>query len=196
MKRTPILLAAFMLSTLGVFGQGQIRFFNNGQTLISTNSMSGGESGLISGAGNYYFALFVAPAGTADPGDFTFTGFYGTNRSTAGILRGGDGVGHVTFPYSPGTTLSFLVRGWSATIGTDYSAVTSYLSNPTFPGWYGESRIGLNVLGGGATPVPDLFGIGVGHLYGFTLEVYGVPEPSSLAFAGLGLAAMWILRRR
>ena len=55
------IIGVLVLSALVAVGQGQIRFFNTGQTLISTNSLSGGTSGVISGAGNYYFALFIAP---------------------------------------------------------------------------------------------------------------------------------------
>jgi len=191
------IIGVLVLSVLAAAGQGQIRFANTGQTLISTNSPFGAGSGPISGAGNYYFALFVAPSGTVDRDSFTFTGFYGTNTVTTGIFRGGQSVGYVTFPtYPPGTTISFLVRGWSANIGTDYSSVTNYLSAPTFLGWYGDSEIRTMPLGGGAVPVPDLFGIGAGQIPGFTLEVYGVPEPSSLTLAGLGLAALMFLRRR
>ncbi len=196
MKKTLSLIALLAGSIVAV-GQGQIRFANTGQTLISTNSLFGAGSGPISGAGNFYFALFVAPSGAVDPDSFTFTGFYGTNTVTAGIFRGGQGVGYVTFPTDPpGTTLSFLVRGWSANIGSGYSSVTNYLSAPTFLGWYGDSEIRTMPLGGGAVPVPDLFGIGAGQIPGFTLDVYGVPEPSSPTLVGLGLAALWLLRRR
>jgi len=191
-----IAFAAFgvlVLSALVAVGQGQIRFFNTPQTLVSTNLPLGGVGGPISGAGNYYFALFIAPPGTTDPQAFTFTGFYGTNTTTAGIFTGGQ---VAISGYVPGTTLSFLVRGWSANIGADYSAVTNYLSAPSFLGWYGDSAIGTMPLGGGAFSVPNLFGIAAGQIPGFTLEVYGVPEPSSLTLLGLGLAATWRLRRR
>ncbi len=192
MKRLLVLVGVFGASVFA-FGQGQIRFFNTGETLISTNSPSGGPAAPISGAGNYYFALFIAPPGTSDPQAFTLPEFYGANRTTAGIFTGGQ----VTFPtYMSGTTLSFLVRGWSANIGSDYSSVTDYLAPPTFLGWYGDSEIGTMPLGGGAVPVPNLFGIGAEQIPGFTLEVSGVPEPSSLALAGLGAASLWFSRRR
>jgi len=195
-----------LLSLLGglaflsaAYGQGQVNFANTSSTSVLTNSTVGGlPSGTIFGPpGSYYFALFIAPSGTVDRASFAFTDAYGTNTATAGRFNGGQpGLSG----YSPGTTVSLLVRGWSANVGSQYSDVVNYLANPTFDAWYGESQIAILILGGGGTPVPNLFGTfqggGLNQIPGFTLEMHAIPEPSSAALAGLGLAAMWLLRLR
>ena len=176
-------------------GQGQIGFLNTSSTLIATNSTPGGPSmGPISGPmGNYFFGLFIAPPGTTDPAAFTFTGLYGTNLTTAGRFSGGT----PEVPGAPPDSLrSFLVRAWSANIGHDYSAVVDYLANPTFPVAYGESRIGTIQLGrGDPFPTPILFGVNPGQISGFTLEMYPVPEPSSV-MVGVAAGLLWGFRMK
>jgi len=178
-------------------GQGEINFRNTAGTLISTNSAPGGlATGPISGPSGsaYFFGLFVAPAGTSDREAFAFTGAYASNTGTAGRLIGGI---PAISTYPPGSTVSLLVRGWSANIATtDYAAVINYLANPTFVGWYGESQIGTLFLGGGAFPALILFGPDTGQIPGFTLEMFPVPEPTSVVIVTLGLAALPLLRRR
>lgn len=181
------------------FGQGQIIFQNTSVTLISTNSVLGGApTGAISGAiDSYYFGLFVAPSGTTEPSAFAFTGNYGTNTTTTGRLFGGT---PSIQDYPPGSTVSLLVRGWSANIGHDYADVIAYLANPTFTAWYGESQIGTNFLGLDNPPPPPLFGLidsgGIKQIPGFTLEIYSIPEPFTLALMGLGTVALLRFRRR
>lgn len=188
------LVAWLALLSPVAYGQGQINFNNTSTTLISTNAtVSGPHTGLINGpVGSYYFAVFIAPSGTSDTTAFAFAGMYGTNTGTAGRFSGGQ-PGFPTYP--PGTTLSFLVRGWSANIGNDYAAVTNYLVNPTFDAWYGESQVGTEILGGGGIGIPNIFG-SPPRIPGFVLEMYTIPEPSSLTLAALGATAMWLLRRR
>jgi len=176
-------------------GQGRVTFANTSTTLISTNAIPGGvASGLINQpVGSYYFALFSAPSGTVDTTFFAFTGYYGTNTVTAGRFNGGQ----PPVPgYEPGNFVSLLVRGWSANAGHDYSSVIDYLDNPTFDAWYGESQIATVLVGGGAIPIPFIFGSQLGQIPGFTLEMHTIPEPSSAALVGLGLTAMWLLGRR
>jgi len=187
-----------LLST--AHGQGQVIFVNTTSTLISTNSVVGGPANgpILSLPGNYYFALFSAPSGTVDRTIFTFSGAYGTNTATAGRFNGGQ----PSIPGEPAdTVVSLLVRGWSANIGTDYASVLSYLANPTFDAWYGESQIATLQLGrGDPFPNPGLFGTfqsgGLNQIPGFTLEMHTTPEPSSLSLVGVGAAAMYFLRRR
>lgn len=181
-----LLIACGMASAQGVVG-----FENGPDTLISTNSNGGGPpSGLMTGpVGSYYFALYSAPSGTTDPQLFTFTGAYATNTTTPGLLR--DSYPATMTNVAPATTVSLLVRGWSANIGSDVTALNAYLANPTFTAWYGESQIGLLEAGdpNDISGAPLVFGTlqfpGLVQIPGFTLGVYPVPEPSGSALAGL-----------
>ncbi len=190
---------AFILLTLigagaSACGQGYVRFVNGPSTLITTNSVIGGPSTApISGDGGFYFALFMASPGTLDPNTFSFTGAYATNRLSdmPGMFNGGN----VLVPsLSP---LSFIVRGWSANIGPNHSDFSSYLLNPTFDAWYGESQIATTFpLSAGFPPGP-IFGSAPGLIPGFNLNMYSaVPEPSSVVLGLLGGAALFFFRRR
>ncbi len=175
-------------------GQGFVGFQNNNITLITTSSVSGGlASGPISGPGGYYFALFSAQAGTLDPNLFSFTGTSTTNRAfdPPGIFSGPA----VAFPAL--TPVSLIVRAWSANIGPNYSDVTTYLLNPTFDAWYGQSQIATVTPTSGGFPPTPIFGTGGGRIPGFNLEMYSaVPEPSSVVLAILGAAVLFLFRRR
>jgi hypothetical protein len=95
----------------------------------------------------------------------------------------------------------FEVAGWSASLGHDFNnswVLADGSANPaiTGAGFFGVSTINSGIAGGGAQSLPPqpIFGsIGVP---GFNLGPVGVPEPSTMALAGLGAAALLIFRRR
>jgi hypothetical protein len=177
--------------------QGLINFLNNATTLVTLRDGQGNDLGSIPNvAGQYYFQLFVAPAGTTDVGTFVGT-IYGTNQASAGRFSGGVNVGVAGAP--AGSTRAILVRGWSASYGADYAAALAAWTAGT-PGYLGTSPIALNfVLGGfdgtGTIPTSPAFGGAFGIGSGFALSA-PVPEPSSIALAGLGAASLLLFRRR
>jgi len=200
--------AALVGITALSFGQGQVTFNNGATTQISTNSAHNGAAAGPTAAianGTFYYALFVAPSTvTTDLGvsdvRWTFAA-YATNTS-AGRFLGGQPV--LPTPYASGTTADFLVRGWSANIGSDWASAQSWESAyettgfVSSDGYFGSSVVGQIVVGGPPAGVPALFGLNAGQLQGFTLDARPtlVPEPSTFALAGLGMAAMLIFRRR
>jgi hypothetical protein len=101
-----------------------------------------------------------------------------------------------------GEYANFAIVGWSANIGITYADAKAWWNdgNPnTGPsGYFGISRIATNVLvGGGVFPVPTIFGPTPGYeIQGFTLNLYTIPEPSTFAQAGFGIAALLALRYR
>ncbi len=184
-----------LLMLIGVMAHGQtgVHFANNSLTPITTNSVLGGPvTGPISGLGSYYFALFIAPTGTLDTSAFNFTGYYATNIAAPGLFFRGSVI------IFAGTS-SFIVRGWSANIGSDFASVQTYLANPTFDGWYGESQIATVTPSGEAFPSAPLFhpDSAFGRIPGFNLNMYSaVPEPSAVVLGLLGGAALFFFRRR
>ena len=101
-----------------------------------------------------------------------------------------------------GYPANFAVIGWSANIGTSYGAATAWWNNGnpnTGPsGYFGISDVAQDILvGGNPYPVPTIFGpTAGGEVQGFTLNYYSVPEPSTIALMGLGVAVLSITRRR
>jgi len=156
---------------------------------------------------------------------WTFTGNYGTNTagSGGGRLVGG-GLNTTTLGAWPaGVTNRYVLAGWSANVaGSDWNSVKAQLTGGSFAGgvwtwpnggltahggFYGISDVTASTAfgsaGGGTDALPShpLFGpspIGSGTPIptGFTLFVIQVPEPSTLALAGLGAAALLLIRRR
>jgi len=197
MKKLAAILCLSALTT-GAFAQGLVTFLNSGTTLSTSSATVGGPQTATGGSvGSWYYGLLIAASGTTDPTTFTFSGVYATNISTAGRFFGGANV-PVT-GWAAGATMAFEVAGWSATLGHDWQ--NGWLKG-TFSGSgnFGLSSIATAASGGAGTPASpalNLFGGASGIQNGFNLGPAGaIPEPSSMALAGLGAAALLIFRRR
>lgn len=201
------MIGIFTLS-LHAFAQGRVNFVNSSSTLIS----AGGTPIPVSGTREFVFAIFFAPSTTVnttnqtalftDP-TFQLAAGYNTNHSSVpGRLA--TLINLVVGPTSGfpgGSTVDFIVRGWSANLGYTWSEflVNWNNGNPSGPPgqtWWGSSVIGNDIVlnDGDATPTPNVFGLSPNQVVGF--DMITVPEPSSFALAGLGAAALWFSRRR
>lgn len=178
--------------------QGLINFLNSPATLVTLADAEGNSLGSTPNvAGQFYFQLFIAPAGTSSDAAFV-GGVLATNQASAGRFSGGV---NVQVPgYAAGSTVAILVRGWSASYGNNYATALEAW-NQGIAGYIGSSAIAPNfTLGGfdGTATLPTLpaFGGSVGIQGGFTLVAPPVPEPTSMALAGLGAASLLVFRRR
>lgn len=198
MKKLALTLCLTAIAS-ATFAQGLVKFANTSTTLVSANGTTI-PSGI---AGSYYFGLFTAATGTTDPFAFTFTGTYASN-TVAGRLQGGPNLGIGVTGWLAGETKSYFVAGWSATMGHDYKPLwldELLKQAPGDSGLFGISGIGTTTAGGtdaGGTPwpTPSLFGTAPLISGGFNLTPIPVPEPATMALAGLGAAALLIFRRR
>jgi len=196
MKKLAAMLCLSAMTT-GAFAQGLVNFNNSASTLIS--AQIGTTVATLSGpSGTYLFGLLTSASAT---GPFTFAGVYGTNlvNTTGGRFTGGNGV--AVTGWQPGATLFYEIAGWASAngAGTFNAAWVQANGKPAtsgLPSLFGVSAIASGVAGGGAQSLPPLplFGGASGLTQGFTLV--GVPEPTSMALAGLGAAALLIFRRR
>ena len=200
MKKLAVILCLSALTT-GVFAQGLINFANGPTTLISVDGAN-----IPSGqGGSYWFALLAGNSGSTDY-HTAFTqvgGVMGTNQNAAGRFTGG--VGLTMQGWAAGDTKSFFVVGWSADNGGTFNpawlaqgtgARTIYgdFAGPS-KGFFGVSMIAVGVGGGGPLGIPNLIPFGASTIAsGFNLVP--VPEPTTMALAGLGAAALLIFRRR
>jgi hypothetical protein len=111
---------------------------------------------------------------------------------------------------SAGSYDYYVVVGWSANEGTSWTTVANELSNGTLVsgGWFGETAVLYNYAGGNGNNAPNVFspasftgltgsGSGAGQSNPeLTLLPIAVPEPTTIALAGLGGLSMLFLRRR
>jgi len=112
-----------------------------------------------------------------------------------------------TVTWGNGTSQSILLVGWSGNLGTSWSTVLNELNNwstvmstITGPSFVGVSSTGF-VNPGTANPGAVIFGTTAGLIYNPTasamnLYILPVPEPSTLAVAGLGGLSLLLFRRQ
>jgi hypothetical protein len=193
--------------------QGTVSFYSDG-VFIATNSVHGGPStGLTWDAAvssnAFYYALFVAPTNqiTVDNtlAGWTFTGNYATN-ATAGRLYGNydtqpdtPSLGVIVPGYLPGQSANFVIVGWSANVGHDWTTVGPLVQDGSIRGmgFFAISEVGVSMtLAGGATPPAVIMGtLSPLQIPGFTLDA-PIPEPSALALLVAGGALVWRFRPR
>ena len=190
MKKLAAILCLSALST-GAFAQGLINFFNSATTLVSSGTSAQTATAISGAPGAYYFALLTSPTGA---NNFTFSGVSGTNQAVAGRFLGGANI--QVAGWAPGTARDFKVAGWDQSLGATFNP--AWLTT-TPNGFFGVSSLGSGQAGGfngtGTLPNLNIFGGATGIQNGFAL-ISSVPEPTSMALAGLGAAALLIFRRR
>jgi hypothetical protein len=188
-------VVALACATSFASAQGLINWANTSSTLISYLGLPLPVN--TSPGTTFNFGLFIAPLGTPAPVDvlgisdpnWQFAAAYTVN-STAAAGAGrmqNPGVATIT-GYNPGTSVNYIVRVWQSTTGgSDWAAAKNGLVT------LGDSALGTALLGGGAIGTPSAFGVSPGQIGGFN---FPIPEPSSMALAGLGAASLLLFRRR
>ena len=170
----------------------------------------------------YYYALLISPwtgSVTTDTavwdGTWTCGGITATNSSVLAGRVNAQGfainVGSLV-GWNAGTTNNIVLVGWSANLGTSWAAVSAdlafYAANGVsfYAGYFGESAIGYlnpNAAAPGAAlfgNAPTANGLPIYNPATNPMELYILdtagPEPSTMAFVGLGGLVLWLFRRR
>lgn len=199
MKKLLLVIPALAVASMAAFGQGTVSFDNRtGVGLLPSNvdrwvrfdssidagyGTNGGPVGNLAGAA--YRAQLYVGASTASAGSLVAVTaapavFRSSTSTGVGTWIGGT---RTLDGFNPGDTVNLQVRVWDLNFGSTFETATG--------GFSGVSAM-FSYLVPSATASPDQYLMG--NFQSFTIT--GVPEPTTMALAGLGAAALLIFRRR
>jgi len=195
------------LGAVGAMAQGQIQAQNGGTgipggfpILITaggvTNVLGTGSTNAFGiGPKSVIVQLWVGTNGSAT----LFPIDIGTNsQSTVAGSQGNFVVGtgnpeNLPAPFDGTFVIEYLYKAWSINTGASSYAQAMNASQ----GYVGQSAMGFVQPVVSPNPaVPPTFGTGPGQIPAGTFVLAPVPEPSTIALAGLGAASLLLFRRR
>lgn len=197
MKKTLVTMLAAAAVVASSYGQGTLTFTTlANQVTKDTAAGNSVQVNVGTGAANGQFEILWAPVGTTDLNSFTLIpGAIVTCSPTAGRLTGGARTipaGSGFAGIAPGAVVSAVIRGWTG------GAASYALAAADQAQAVGYSAI-FSVDTGDPTSTPagtPAAITGAGGFTGIQLHYTAVPEPTSMALAGLGAASLLIFRRR
>jgi hypothetical protein len=179
----------------------------------------GGGQGPIASATSserFYFALLYQafngfqanqPVTVAALDTWQFTGLMATNSNIAGRLVPIAPNFAAPVPWPAGVTNNIMMVGWSANLGSSWATVSNVLNNwPAMQNnvvgdaYFGTSATGYIAPHDNISPGASVFGSGATAdglpIYSLNTQLYfiTVPEPGTLALAGLGSLFLIALR--
>jgi len=201
-------VVVFQSSNLGVLTNTGVSHFAGGSQVSGTS----GKTGIA--ANGFMYQLFVQTyTGTLTPAATNIVGGLGFGwvaATSTGTPITGMAIDGLALPsggtYDTAGHDYFMIAGWSQNLGTSWATVSSQLAagfagNTNNGAFFGVSIIGNTYAGGAQGLSPQsLFGANNAQtlqtVVPFTLWAVPVPEPSTMALAGLGSLALLLFRRR
>jgi hypothetical protein len=198
-------------SAIPAFPQGTVYFSNGALEKISshTHSYQGPWVTVPATPGLLNFGLFYG-TGATQPANLTFLGsISGVNSTTTwGLIvnTSGNLITSLAIPgtYPGETDVWVQIAGWSASFGTDWAAAQA-AAMTTFGDYYGQTTI-FNVAptagglgpptGPGAIIWQTATGTDPTKIAGGFVVFTSIPEPSTTALFGLGVAEVLLIFRR
>lgn len=195
------------MATVFAYGQGQVAINTAaGNAYVKyTNTVAGGYA-----SGNSFYAglYWATDAATLAAGGGTLVANGGTNGTGLAIFGSGGAAGYVaattfggnrTILPQAGVLTFFQLRAWSSTFSSYAAALTgdstTLISKLTGPG--ASPIVSATPTAANGVPVPQiLWAPGSSASAPFVAELVPVPEPSTIALVGLGLAGLYFIRRR
>jgi len=178
-----ILTAALVASCAAAFAQGTLTFANAGPGCVFKITDSDGTTAL---SGSGFMADLYWDVGTVTDSTL-LTALNAPAAFNTGAQAGYFTGGQRTIATEPGgTVITVQVRAWNTAGGS----FATWASAQSGGGSIGSSILTQVTLGTPPGTPPYMTGLN-GHTFSLT-----VPEPSTFALAGLGLAGMLVFRRR
>src|SRR5882724_7236834 len=186
----------------GVTGSATTSGLSYYYELLYNTSFTGSQVAGASSPSNSFATLFG--------GTWLDAGRGGTNSSTAGRLTPINSGTSLTVPWAAGVTNNIILVGWSANLGTSWGTVSNELATGSYigilqglgqNGFFGVSAAGF-IAPNSADPGVTVFataagpqGLPINSLL-TPLYLLPVPEPTTIALAGLSGLSLLMFRRR